>query len=145
MIREAEPSDQPAIQRLYKMLIPNGPVNVLPERIEQIKNDPHNFLFVDETEGAISGTVFFTICLSPMFGNQPFGVVENFVVDELYRGQGIGTALINHVFKTGREHKCFAVKLLSSNSREAAHRFFEKNGFNGTDKKGFIKYLNRDH
>lgn len=144
MIREAETMDREAIQKLYKSLCPNDLVNVLPERIEQIKKDQHNFLFVCEESGNILGTVFFTICLSPMYGFQPFGVVENFVVDEKYRGQGIGTALINHIFKIGRENKCFVVKLLSSSFREDAHRFFEKNGFNGTDKKGFIKYLNRD-
>ena len=103
--------DRDAIQNLYKTLCPNDPVNVHPERIEQIKKDQNNFLFVCEEAGTILGTVFFAICLSPMYGFQPFGVVENFVVDEKYRGQG---------------------------------RFFEKNGFNGSDKKGFVKYLNRD-
>ena len=136
--------DKDVIQNLYKVLCPNDPVNVLSERIEQIKKDQNNFLFVYEEAGNIIGTVFFTICLSPMYGFQPFGVVENFVVDEKYRGQGIGTALTNHIFKIGRENRCFVVKLLSSSFREGAHRFFEKNDFNGTDKKGFVKYLNRD-
>lgn len=144
MIREAEVFDKDAIQNLYQMLCPNAPVSVLPERIEQIRKDPNNFLFIYEEAGCVLGTVFFTICLSPMFGWQPFGVVENFVVDQKSRGQGVGTALINHVFKVGREAKCFTVKLLSSSFRVDAHRFFTRNGFNGSDKKGFIKYLNRD-
>lgn len=53
MIREAERMDKDAIQSLYKFLCPNDPVNVLPERIEQIKNDQNNFLFVYE-EAAVS-------------------------------------------------------------------------------------------
>lgn len=145
MIREAESVDKEAIQNLYLILCPNAPVKVLAERIEQIRKDPNNFLFVYEEEGSIMGTVFLTICLSPLFGWQSFGVVENFVVDPTHRGQGVGTALINHVFNVGRETKCFAVKLLSSSYRADAHRFFTKNGFNGTDKKGFINYLNRDN
>lgn len=147
MIREAKPEDGPAIQALYKVLIPNGPVHVLADRIEQIAKEPYNFLFVYEEDppggGTILGTVFFTVCLSPMFGFQSFGVIENFVVAETARGRGIGTALLNHVLQTGRAHRCFAVKLLSGSSREDAHRFFTRNGFNGADKKGFIKYLNR--
>ncbi len=145
MIREAEAIDKDAIQNLYKDLCPNSPVRVLSERIEQIRNDPNNFLYVYEEDGNILGTVFFTVCLSPLFGWQPFGVVENFVVDDKHRGQGIGAALINHVFLVGRENKCFSVKLLSSSFREDAHRFFVKNGFNSTDKKAFIKYLNREN
>jgi N-acetylglutamate synthase-like GNAT family acetyltransferase len=143
LIREAEASDKDAIQNLYRDLCPNAPVKVLPERIKQIRHDPNNFLFVYEEAGNILGTIFFTICLSPMFGIQPFGVVENFIVADNRRGQGIGTLLINHVFKVGRENKCFAVKLFSSSFRENAHQFFEKNGFNSSDKKAFIRYLNR--
>ena len=143
MIREAEAADGDAIQSLYRDLCPNAPVKVLPERIEQIRNDPNNFLYVSEEDGNIYGTVFFTVCLSPLFGWQPFGVVENFVVEGQRRAQGIGTALIDHIFRVGREKHCFAIKLLSSSFRRDAHRFFENHGFNSTDKKAFIKYLNR--
>ena len=143
MIREAKAGDQEAIENLYRNLCPNAPVRVLPERIEQIRNDPYNFLYVDEEDGHILGTVFLTVCLSPLFGTQPFGVMENFVVDEEHRGRGIRGALIHHIFDVGRAHKCFSVKLLSSSFREEAHRFFEKNGFNSKDKKAFVKYLNR--
>ncbi len=143
MIREAEAGDQIALQHLYKILCPDAPVHVLPERIEQIKADPHNFLFIYEADGNIMGTVFLTICPCPMFGFQPFGVVENFIVDEGYRGQGVGKKLLEHIFATSRANKCTAIKLLSSSHREAAHRFFERNGFDGSAKKGFVKYLNR--
>ena len=51
MIREAEVMDKEAIQNLYQLLCPNDPVNVLPARIEQIKKDHNNFLFVWEEAG----------------------------------------------------------------------------------------------
>jgi GNAT superfamily N-acetyltransferase len=143
MIREAEPQDQEAIQSLYRILAPEAPVKVLAEKIAEIKNDPHNFLFVDETEGNVWGTIFLTICLSPMFGGQPFGVIEYFVVDEKCRRQGIGSQLIDYVIAVCREKKCTRVILLCSAERQAAHAFYEVKGFDGLAKKGFVKYLNR--
>jgi GNAT superfamily N-acetyltransferase len=145
LIREAEARDKDAIQFLYQVLCPHAPVRVLSERIEQIRKDPTNFVYIYEDDGKVLGTVFFTFCLSPMYGWQPFGVAENFIVDERYRGQGIGGLLINHVFQIARENKCFAVKVFSGSSREKAHQFFEKNGFNSGDKRAFIKYLNREN
>ena len=143
MIREAEIKDREEIQYLYKQLCPDAPVNVQPERIEQLKGDSNNFLFVYEENGIVSGTVFITICLSPMFGFQPFAVLEYFIVNEKSRGQGIGDKLINHVFQVCRDNKCTVVLLLSSSHRNEAHHFFEKHGFDSSNKKGFVKYLNR--
>jgi GNAT superfamily N-acetyltransferase len=143
MIREAEPADKDAIQSLYKALCPDAPVYVLPERITELKQDPHNYLFVHENEGTISGTVFLTICPSPMFGFQPFGLIEYFIVDEKYRGQGIGNQLTDHVIQVCRDKKCTRIVLISNDHRKAAHALYESKGFSSSGKVGFVKYLNR--
>ncbi|PEJ82122.1 GNAT family N-acetyltransferase, partial [Bacillus toyonensis] len=52
MIREAEPKDSNVIENLYKKLAPHSKnIKVLPQRIEQIRNDSNNFLFVYEESG----------------------------------------------------------------------------------------------
>jgi hypothetical protein len=51
MIREAETKDRDAIQLLYEILCPDEQINVLSERIEQIRNDSHNFLYVYDSYG----------------------------------------------------------------------------------------------
>lgn len=144
MIRKAEPKDKDAIQLLYQALCPNAPVRVLPERIEELKKDLNNFLYVYEMTGNIVGTVFLTICLSPMFGTQDFGLIEYFIVDQNYRRQGIGSKLTDHVIQICRERKCTRIILLSKDNRQEAHAFYESKGFNGFGKTGFVKYLNRD-
>jgi GNAT superfamily N-acetyltransferase len=143
MIREAETTDKDAIQSLYRALCPDVPVNVLPERIVELRNDPNNFLFVYEMEGKVTGTVFLTICLSPMFGFQPFGLIEYFIVDENYRRQGIGSQLTDHVIQVCRDKKCTRIILLSNDHRHAAHAFYVSKGFSSSGKVGFVKYLNR--
>jgi GNAT superfamily N-acetyltransferase len=143
MIREAEPKDQAAIQHLYEILAPGAPVKVFPERIEEIGKDPNQFLFVYEENGVVLGTVMLVICLSAMFGAQPFGLIEHFVVDEKSRRQGIGSKLTDYAIQVCRAKKCTRVMLLSNADRREAHRFYEHKGFDGSKKKGFVNYLNR--
>lgn len=143
MIREAEPADKDAIQSLYRELCPDAPVNVLPERIIELKDNPNNFLLVHEIEGKITGTVFLTICLSPMFGFQPFGAIEYFIVDEEFRRQGIGGQLTDYVIQLCRDKKCTRIMLISNDHRKAAHALYESKGFSSAGKIGYVKYLNR--
>lgn len=144
MIRKAEPKDKDAIQLLYQVLCPDAPVRVLPERIEELKKDLNNFLYVYEMAGNIIGTVFLTICLSPMFGTQDFGLIEYFIVDQNYRRQGIGSKLTDHVIQVCRERKCTRIILLSNDNRKEAHAFYASKGFDCSGKTGFVKYLNRE-
>ena len=51
------------------------------------------------------------------------------VVDENYRGRGIGAALINVVIAKCKEEKIKQLVLRSRTTRKAAHRFYEKLGF----------------
>lgn len=143
MIREAEPKDRDSIQSLYQALCPDAPVRVLPERIAEIKEDPNNFLFVAEVDGKIAGTVLLTICLSPIFGTQDFGLIEYFIVDQNYRRQGIGRRLTEHVIAVCRSRKCTRIILLSNDHRKEAHAFYKSMGFDCSGKVGFVKYLNR--
>ncbi|MBU4002009.1 MAG: GNAT family N-acetyltransferase [Proteobacteria bacterium] len=75
-----------------------------------------------------------------MFQNQPFAVVENLVVNSACRGMGVGTALLCEVERFCQKANCSKIMLLSSVERIESHRFFEKVGFAGSVKKGFIKY-----
>jgi N-acetylglutamate synthase-like GNAT family acetyltransferase len=144
MIREAETGDRKSIQRLYEILCPNEQINVLAERIDQIKEDLNNYLFVYEEDSQILGTVFITICLDVMFGFQPYAVLENIIVQDSVRGRGIGKKLLEHIEHECRKLHCTKIMLLSNINRIEAHEFFEKNGYDGTVSKGFKKYLNND-
>ncbi|TCL72310.1 N-acetylglutamate synthase-like GNAT family acetyltransferase [Hydrogenispora ethanolica] len=143
MIRTARPEDAPAIQVLYEILCPGLPVRVLPERIAAIDTDPRNFLLVAEAAGRVVGTAFLTVALSPMFGTQPFGVIEYLVVDPGARGRGVGGRLMEQLLDICRAQHCTAVLLASSAHRTRAHAFFVRHGFDGDAKKGFVNYLNR--
>jgi N-acetylglutamate synthase-like GNAT family acetyltransferase len=139
-IREAQESDALTIAALYRSFVTSPHINVREDRIKAIATDLNNFLFVCEVEGLVCGTAFLTICLDVMFGNQPYGVLENVVIEESWRGKGIGNLLFEHVEELCRIRDCSKIMLMSTASREAAHRFFEQQGFTSENKRGFVKY-----
>ena len=142
MIREAEPKDSSVIEKLYKKLAPHSKnLKVLPERIEQVRNDSNNFLFVYEEDHAIKGSVFITFCLDPGYEFRPYTIVEYVIVGEGYRGEGIGKKLLKHVEKVSIVRDSTRIVLLSSVTRTEAHKFFTNNGYDGTISKGFKKYI----
>lgn len=142
-IREAKPSDAEAIEALYKSLVSNPAIDVRPDRIEEIRADPCNFLLVVEDAGRLAATAFFTICRDPMFAFRPYAVVENVVVLEGQRRKGVGRSLLQHVEDIAVRVECTKIMLLSSSYRTDAHTFFVRVGFTAEKKKGFVKYLPR--
>ena len=144
-VREARGADAVAVAALYRSLVTSPHVNVREERLETIASDPHNFIFVCEVDKVVCGTAFLTLCLDAMFGNQPYGVVENVVVDEAWRGKGIGRRLFAHVEEMCRIRDCSKLMLMSTATRESAHRFFERQGFSSSNKRGFVKYRSQFH
>lgn len=141
-IREAKSKDYRAVEALYQALVPNSKnISVSSERLEQIKADPNNFLFVYQDGEVIQGTIFLTFCLDPMYEFRPYAVIENFIVDGVARGHGIGTLLLNHVEELCVAEGCTKIMLMSSAARIKAHEFFIKHGFNGDVSRGFKKYI----
>ena len=58
------------------------------------------------------------------------------IVDEAYRGQGIGSRLLEEAFRYAKKFGCKKIELDSSFQREKAHKFYtEKLGF---EKRAFL-------
>lgn len=140
IVRKAIAKDAALIQALYQELVNNPSISVSSERIGEVSQDRNTALFVGEIEGVVAGTVLVSLCLDVMFGGQPFAVIENIIVASAYRGAGIGLALMQEAESYCKAAQCSKIMLLSSAERTEAHRFFEKAGFAGSKKKGFVKY-----
>lgn len=148
-VRQALPTDAPALQSLYAQLVDDPRIHVTGERIQAVLDDPRTALFVCEMgEGrdvreeavSIAGTALVSLCADVMYGDQPFAVVENVVVDAAKRGRGVGLAVLAGVEAFCLAADCSKMMLLSSMARVDAHRFFERAGFVGDRKRGFVKY-----
>ncbi len=142
--RRAQAHDADEVDRLYAQLVDGPGIDVLPERLAELQRSTQAALFVVDDESddgdGLLGTVFVALCPDAMFGRQPFAVVENIVVDARARGRGIGALLLAEVERFCLAADCSKIMLLSAIEREDAHAFFERAGYAGDRKRGFVKY-----
>lgn len=71
------------------------------------------------------------------------GKINELVVDKSFRGQGIGTDLINMAIDTLRERDCTRVEVTSVSYRKDVYKFYKKLGFieMGYEKRGSFKFI----
>ncbi len=55
---------------------------------------------------------------------RPAAILENIVVDEAQRGQGIGRAMLEYARERALEHGCYKLSLTSNARRADAHEFY---------------------
>jgi ribosomal protein S18 acetylase RimI-like enzyme len=94
--------------------------------LEAIVGCPADTLLVARSDGVITGTL--TLVMFPL----PTGMrawIEDVVVDEAARGQGIGEALTHEALRIARDAGARTVDLTSRPTRAAAGRLYERVGF----------------
>lgn len=140
IVRKAKPEDALRLSELYNQLVNNTAINVEPEQIQVLYDDERSKLLVCEYLGHVVGSALVSLCSDVMFRKQPFAVVENVIVDVAAQGQGVGSALFQEIEIFCVNTDCSKIMLLSSAQRLDSHAFFEKQGFKGSVKRGFVKY-----
>ncbi|MEO2219005.1 GNAT family N-acetyltransferase [Chromobacterium vaccinii] len=139
-IRLAAGADADALAALYRQLTGDARTRVLPERLDALAGGERTQVLVCECGGELAGTAWLGFCDDIMYGEQPFAVLENLVVDARWRGRGLGAMLLREAERRSLARDCSKIMLLSSIGREDAHRFFLRAGFRGDAKRGFVKY-----
>jgi GNAT superfamily N-acetyltransferase len=66
-----------------------------------------------------------------LWGQGFIAYIDELVVDEARRGEGIGGMLLEWALDLAKEEGCHRVELDSAFHREDAHRFYESHGFKG--------------
>jgi GNAT superfamily N-acetyltransferase len=132
-IREAVEADLPALLELYRQLgQDSGEVLPLPRAARlfaRIRAYPDYHIYVAEADGQVVGTLALLIMDNLAHLGAPSGVLEDMVVHEARRGQGIGKALVRFALDLCRQKGCYKLALTSNQHRDAAHRFYESLGF----------------
>jgi GNAT superfamily N-acetyltransferase len=136
-VRAAKESDIPRIQELYLQLAftPPPPDMQRPsaeeyKRVFQEMNTLPNYEFiVAEEAGDVIGTTVLAILPGMAHGVSPFAVIEYVVVDEKYRGKGIGKTMMEYCMSKAKEAGCYKIMLTSDNRRTEAHDFYKSLGF----------------
>ncbi|MBV8659794.1 MAG: GNAT family N-acetyltransferase [Burkholderiales bacterium] len=139
-IREAVAADATALTALYTELVGDPAIRVLPTQLGTLATHPDHAVLVVEQDDGLVATAHLLFCMDAMYADQPYALVENVVVAERTRGQGIGAALFREIDRRCLARNCSKIMLLSNAARSDAHRFFEQAGYGGDRKRGFVKY-----
>lgn len=60
---------------------------------------------------------------------KPFGFLEDVFIDESFRGQGIGTKLLNEIIEEAKRNECYKIVATSRHSRDRVHKLYKRLGF----------------
>lgn len=114
-----------AFARLIPQLSSSSPAPSSADLLAIVDN-PNSVLFLAEVDGVVVGS------LTLAFYRIPTGVkawIEDVVVDDSARGQGVGEALNLAAIEESRKRGAKNVSLTSRSSREAANRLYLRLGF----------------
>lgn len=128
VIRKADTRDFDQVFGLLKQLWPTKELDyeAMKKLFDQNLQVAHQFYTVVVYGPQIVGFGSLTIKYSMM---GCLGIVDEMVVAESYRGQGIGKKLMDHITKIATGQNCKWIELDSSFHREEAHAFYTSLGF----------------
>ena len=147
MIREAKREDLDALLELYMFLhedsIPEKNSH-LEETWEQIIGDLNHHLIVCEVGGKIISSCVCVIIPNLTRNVRPYAFVENVVTHADYRGKGYATECLDFAKKIAEQENCYKMMLLTGSKSPETLRFYEKAGYNSSDKTAFIQWIGMD-
>ena len=133
IVREAQEADLPDILFLYGQLgQDDGTVLNLDEArciFDRLKSYPDYGIHVALADGKIVGTFALLVMDNLAHRGARSAILEDVVVAEGLRGQGVGKKMMAYACALCREKKCYKMALNSNRHRVAAHRFYESLGY----------------
>ena len=109
------------IPQLSRSAVPPGQAE-----LDEVVGSPASTVLLARSDGTIAGTM--TLVMFPI----PTGLrawIEDVVVDETARGQGIAETMMREALRLAREAGAKSVDLTSRPARAAAGRLYERLGF----------------
>jgi len=94
-----------------------------------IERDPSNELWIGESDGELVAMLQLTLIPGLSRGGMRRALVEAVRVRADRRSQGVGAALMRHVEERARAAGCGLIQLTTDRQRLAAHRFYERLGY----------------
>jgi GNAT superfamily N-acetyltransferase len=144
MIREVNRDDLNALLELYLYLhedsIPDQSEH-LSRTWEQIINDPNHHIIVNEVDGKIVSSCVCVIIPNLTRNVRPYAFIENVVTHKDYRRRGLAQECLNFARDIALKENCYKMMLLTGSKDPNTLRFYEKAGYNSTEKTAFFQRL----
>jgi GNAT superfamily N-acetyltransferase len=125
-VREALPSDAERIAALCVQLGYDVPLAHVERSLRHRDADNEIFVAIVTRVGVIG---WISVHASESLTSSRAGHIAGLVVEDEYRGVGIGAILLDRAERWARERGCPALSLRSNVIRERAHAFYERRGY----------------
>jgi GNAT superfamily N-acetyltransferase len=144
-VRSARPDDVHRIVELLQAGTIRGaedPTDLAPYRraLSEIAATPGSEVLVAEVEGQVVGMCQLIVFRHMQERGGLCAEIESMHVDAEHRSMGVGGDLVRAAVDRAREAGCYRVQLTSHKSRDRAHVFYLRHGFEATHE-GFKLYL----
>ena len=126
IVTKADDELYDAFQRLVPQLTDNNPPPSLNDLTALVRDSSSTLMVARTDRGEIVGALTLTVYRVPTGIRS---IIEDMIVDNSARGQGIGEALMKRAIDVAREKGAKNISLTSNPMREAANRLYVKVGF----------------
>jgi glucosamine-phosphate N-acetyltransferase len=129
-IQECRTEDFDGVVALLRQLWPGKPLDLVALRsvYDRALASDRQVYFCAVHQQQLVGFGSLTV-KSNLWSEAFVGYVDEMVVDEAYRGRGIGTQMLDRLISCARERGCNRIELDSAFHRKDAHAFYERRGF----------------
>jgi len=144
MVREIHKAELNCLLELYLHLHESA----VPEDSEHLQRtwdtvmaDENHHIIVKTEDGRIVSSCVCVIIPNLTRGVRPYAFIENVVTHADYRGRGYATECLCYAKQIAETADCYKIMLLTGSKDESTHRFYERAGFNNSDKTAYIMWI----
>jgi len=126
VVTKADDELYEAFQRLVPQLTNNNPPPSLNDLADLVRDASSTLMVARNEKGGIVGALTLTVYRVPTGIRS---IIEDVIVDNSARGQGVGEALMLRAIEIAKEKGASNISLTSNPLREAANRLYLRVGF----------------
>jgi ribosomal protein S18 acetylase RimI-like enzyme len=134
-VREVSDELVDALRRLIPQLSTTASLPTHEGLADLVARDDHYLLLARDEDGNIVGSLTLVLYRIP---TRLQGMIHDVVVDEAARGRGVGEALTREAQRIAVAAGVDSLRLTSRSHRVAAHRLYERLGFEPVDTNAYV-------
>ncbi len=141
-IERLQRTDLPRLAKLFQQFRGEASSqDAMRATLERIIVNSAYVLLAARQAGRLVGFVMGVVCEDLYGDGRPFMVIEDLIVDQALRRQGVGQALMAAVEKAAIARNCGQIILVTEAERTDAIRFYHALGYDAGTHRGFKKSL----
>lgn len=144
MVREIYEKELNDLLELYLHLHETS----VPEMSEHLRNtwetiiqDKNHHIIVNVIDDKIVSSCVCVVIPNLTRNVRSYAFIENVVTHEEYRWKGYATQCLDYAREIAEKENCYKMMLLTGSKKESTIKFYERAGYNSSDKTAFIQWI----